>query len=153
MSLEEWLNSNILVKEKTSPAEIKLLLKITHREFNDLKKSLTAGMSVDAIFRTAYNAARQCAKTALRASGYRVPGSSGSHYWTIQTLRYTLKVDAIIVDQLEQFRKLRNIVEYEQAGIVSKVEAEKIIEIANILFEKTKSWLKEHHPDLLKDGD
>lgn len=153
MSLKEWVNSGILREERTSQNEIHDLLKTIDRELINLKSAKDIDFSLDTIFRFAYNVARQCARLALRASGCRVPGSQGAHYWTLQSLRHTLNVDAITVEKLEKFRAKRNLVEYVQADIVSQTEVDEMIDTAVTLFKNTKAWLKENHPDLLKDDD
>jgi hypothetical protein len=53
--------------------------------------------------------------------------------------------------QLDQFRKKRNISDYERAGAVSDLEAKEMIDLAHKLNQKVRDWLKLNHPQLLKD--
>ena len=150
MTLKEWLSNGILTEEKTTPDEISDLLKTIMREFAEIEST---GLSLDSIFRFAYNAARQCAKLALRASGYRVQGKNGAHFWVLQSLRLTMGTDVETIENLEKFRRKRNIVEYEAAEVISQTEADEMLAMAKLLFKTLISWLKENHPELLQDID
>ncbi len=152
MSLEDWSDSGLLRKEQTSPNEIRDILNTIKREIHHMEKATEVGFSLDTVFRFAYNAARQCAKLALRASGYRVPGSIGSHYWILQSLRLTLALDAMTIEKLDHYREKRNMVEYVQADVVSQIEVNEMIDLAKSLFGEVTAWLKENHPELLQDG-
>jgi hypothetical protein len=62
----------------------------------------------------------------LAASGYRATRDS-HHYRVIQSLSFTLGVEPGVVDQLDFFRKKRNVDEYERAGLASDQEAEEMV--------------------------
>src|SRR5580692_11573431 len=112
MSLTDWARSSWLVDHKTSSQEIQGLLGLADR---DLRDCAAKGLSDDWRLAIAYNAALQCATAALAASGYRAARDS-HHFRIIQSLSLTLGAESKVVDQLDAFRKKRNVSDYEQAG-------------------------------------
>jgi len=90
VSLQSWLSEGKLKSHKTSRSEIDQLLAVFDRDLADAR---VKGLSADRRFATAYNAALTISIAALAASGYRTSGE-GHHYWTIQSLAFTLRLDA-----------------------------------------------------------
>lgn len=80
-------------------------------------------------------------------------GSGGSreahHYRIIQSLAYTINADPLLILQLDQLRKKRNITDYERAGAVSDSEAKEMIALAKKLREDVEKWIRSNHPKLL----
>jgi len=145
MSLQSWLESGRLRAHKTSSSEIAELLKAADR---DLADAQLHKLSADRRFATAYSAALLAATVALAASGYRV-AQEGHHYWTIQSLAFTMKLDAKTIDQLNTFRRKRNIADYERVGVVSEQEIEKMLALAKKLRTAVVEWLKNNHLELI----
>ena len=123
MSLQSWLESGRLRAHKTSSSEIAELLKAADR---DLADAQLHELSADRRFATACTAALLVATIALAANGYRA-AQEGHHYWTIQSLAFTMKLDAKTIDQLNTFRRKRNIADYERVGMVSEQEIGKML--------------------------
>ena len=88
------------------------------------------------------------ATAALAAAGYRA-AKEAHHYRVIQSLAYTIKPDATLITQLDQFRKKRNISDYERAGVISEQEVKEMVALAKDLRDKVIAWLKTNHPELL----
>ncbi len=86
VSLEDWLNEGHLKSYKTSRKEVEQLFAVFERDMADAR---VVALSVERKFESAYNAALVMARAALAASGYRTSGE-GNHYWTIQSLAFTL---------------------------------------------------------------
>ena len=145
VSLQSWLESGQLRAHKISKHEIAELLKAADR---DLADSQLQGLSTDRRFATAYSAALLVATLALAASGYRAQ-QEGHHYWSIQSLAFTLKLDAKIIDQLNAFCRKRNIADYERVGMVSEREIKKMIAMAKELRATVMEWLKKNHPEFI----
>ncbi len=145
MSLEDWLNEGRLKTHKTSRQEITDLLRAADR---DLADSQVQGLSSDRRFATAYSAALLVATLALAASGYRAQ-REGHHYWSIQSLAFTMELDAKTIDLLNAFRRKRNIADYERVGMVSEQEIKKMVALAKELRTMVVEWLKKNHPELL----
>ena len=146
MSLDEWLKNSWVVRHQTSPQEIANLLALSDRDIHDCRAE---GLSPDWKMNIAYNAALQAATAALAANGYRVSRDS-HHFRIIQSLRWTINPDESIIIQFELFRKKRNIVGYEQAGTVSRQEAEEMLILAKEIRDQVTWWIKANHKDLMK---
>jgi len=146
MSLQDWLNKKWIIPHKTSPQEIWDLFRIADR---DITQSQIPGLDNDTRLSIAYNAALQSCATSLAAAGYRA-SHEAHHYRLIQSLKYTINIDASIIRLLDDFRKKRNISDYERAGTVSLQEATEMIELASKLRKLTEQWLRKNHPELLE---
>jgi len=145
VSLEDWLNEGRLKTHKTSQKEIEQLFAVFERDMADAQAE---NLSTDRRFTTAYNAALMVARAALAASGYRTSGE-GNHYWTIQSLAFTLKPDAGTIKKFNKFRQKRNISDYEMIGMISEQEVTEMIALAQELRDMVTEWLKKNHPELI----
>jgi hypothetical protein len=145
MSLTEWLQNDWLVVHRSSKQEIGQLFGVADR---DLRDCHSVGLSADAQFSIAYNAALQCATAALAAAGYRA-AREAHHYRVIQSLAFTLELNKATVLTFDAFRKKRNFSDYEAAGLISDQEAAEMIALAEELRRSVEVWIKEHYPDLL----
>ena len=145
MSLQDWLNEGRLKTHNTSREEIDQLFAVFERDMADAQ---TEGLSDDRRFTTAYNAALMIARATLAASGYRTSGE-GNHYWTIQSLAFTLKPDAKTIRIFNKFRQKRNITDYEMIGMISDQEVSEMISLAQELRDMVTEWLKKNHPELI----
>lgn len=146
MSLKDWARNGWLTEHKTSPQEIADLLRVADRDLADCQAK---GLSPDWHLNIAYNAALQLATAALAASGYR-SAREAHHYRVIQSLALTIGVDKGFIQRMDQFRKKRNISDYERAGLVSEREADEMEALARDLRKQVAGWLKINHPHLLK---
>ena len=145
MSLRDWERKGWVEKHKTSPQEIGELLRITDRDLTDCQ---TKDLSEDWRLNIAYNAALQSAKAALAASGYRA-SREAQHFRIIQSLTFTLLLEDSVINKLDQFRKKRNISDYERAGLVSESEVKEAILIARQLRKEVEKWIHSYHPHLI----
>jgi hypothetical protein len=146
MNLADWLQIGWLVEHKSSAREIADLLALVER---DLAASRLAGLDADWRLSIAYNAALQAATAALAACGYRAARDS-HHYRALQSLALTVGSDADMVQQLDQFRRKRNLGAYERAGLVSNQEAGAMCALAAEVRDKVVTWLEGEHPELLR---
>lgn len=146
MSLADWQRNSWLVAHETSAAEIAGLLAIVDR---DLANARVVGLADDWKFNIAYNAALQAATAALAAAGFRAAREQ-HHYRTVQSLAFTIGWPVQKVDRFDRFRKKRNIIGYETAGVVSEREAGEVFELAAGLREDVLGWLAKRHPALLR---
>lgn len=115
----------------------------------DLHDSEADALSADWRLNIAYNAALQSAKAALAASGYLAGKAGNAHYHTLQSLTLTIGLDAKTVARLDAFRKRRNSTEYDTAGVTSDSEADEMRKLAGDVSARVRTWLKEHHANLL----
>ena len=146
MTLQNWLSNGWLAEHKTSAQEISDLLAIADR---DLSQALTPGLSPDWRLNIAYNAALQTAVAALAARGFRA-SRDNKHYRVIGSLAHSISLESDLVLLFDQFRKKRNISDYERAGMVSEKEADEMYDLAKELRQRVEEWLKDNHPELLQ---
>src|SRR3989338_4256695 len=137
MGLQNWEKNNWLVKHKPSAGEIAQLLGLADR---DLKDSQARDLTDDWKLNIAYNSALQTATAALLACGYRASREM-HHYRVIGSLACTIGVDADLINNLDKFRKKRNISDYEIAGAVSEGEAKEMLRLAKELSKEVADGL------------
>ncbi len=145
MSLKQWADNGWLKPHRTSRKEIGSLLRIVERDLNDAQGDI----SPDWRFGIAYNAALKLCRILLSAEGYR-PSHELQHYRTLaalpEILGETKKADA---EYLNDCRKKRNIVEYDDVGGASESDADELIEFVKEFKVEVIAWLKKNHPELL----
>ena len=66
----------------------------------------------------------------------------------IQSLAHTIGADAKLIAQFDQFRKKRNIGEYERAGSVADQESREMLSLSQSLRTRVEAWIRKEHPDL-----
>lgn len=148
MNSENWLSVHKawFHEHKTSWREITDLLQIADR---DIKDASDAAISPDWRLAIAYNAAFQCATAALAAKGFRVIHDAAHHYRTLESLEFTLGLERKIIDQLQAFRKKRNVSDYERIGAISEREVQEMLKLARFLRAEVEKWIRENYPGLV----
>jgi hypothetical protein len=144
VSLQAWLANRWLTSHRTSRDEIRALLAVADRGLHD---ATVHGVSVDSRHSFAYNAALQLAHAALAANGYRAV-RDGHHERTINSLPFTVGLDARSVRRLDAARKRRSRAEYDAAGLISEGETAEVLALARALRRRVEEWLRAEHPDL-----
>ncbi len=147
MSLQNFERAGWIVPRQPRPADAANARAIMRR---DVAVAQHVDSDHDWRFNIAYNAILKVAEAALAASGFEAARTSSKHERAIETLRYTLGLDSGTVQQIQAFRKKRNIAEYEAAGMVSTREADEILALATALVPRFEAWLGEQHPDLVR---
>lgn len=105
MSLEQWLQNSWLARFDATVAEVQQLLQVVDRDLSDAQ---AGGLSPDARFQHAYDAALQLCMIALKVSGYAVRKGQGHHKYSIDSLRFTLGSEwAETADHIERCSRLR----------------------------------------------
>ncbi len=146
MTLRDWLARRWIKPQETSPHEIGEFFTAIGRDLADCRAE---GLSPDWKLAIAYTAALRAATAALAASGYR-PGREQQHFRVIQSLAFTIGVEPELVIEFDLYRKKRNISVYEQMGMISDFEANRMIELAEHLRDRVHAWLTANHPGLLR---
>jgi len=149
MSLEKWAEYGWLKAEASSPDEIRDLLGIVTRALKDSKVEV---ISEDLRFQAAFSAALTSANIVLRASGYRTRVQTGHHQKIVESLELTLNSDPKLIQKLKVFSKKRNATSYDAAGNISGQELEQAIKVAEELQQSVSIWLRQNHPELLKNS-
>ena len=145
MSWKILLDKNIVKAEPTSKAEMDGIRSIVKRSLQDVA---VPGLSDDARFVLAYDAARSLSKMLVRAAGYR-PSSTGGHY---NTFRALAEVDSAFRELSEYFdgcRINRNRCEYDYAWGTSETDADSLLEAVQKFIAEVDDWLQAHHPHLI----
>ena len=145
MSLKQWADNGWLKPHRTSRKEIGSLLRIVERDLNDAQGDISA----DWRFGIVYNAALKLCRILLSAEGYR-PSHELQHYRTLAALPEILgKAKKADAEYLDDCRKKRNIVEYDDIGGASESDADELIGFVKDLRDKVINWLKKNHSELL----
>jgi hypothetical protein len=147
VSLDEWVKFGWLRPHVPTSEEIQELLAVVDR---DLKDASSTELSVDWKFGIAYNAGLQLARICLLASGYETLKGDSHHFRAIDSLQFTLQADAELVTLFQTFRKKRSQGVYETVGVISQTDAAEMLASARSLKVRTKEFLKNLHPTLLK---
>ena len=145
MSLKQWADNSWLKLHRTSRKEIGSLLNIVKPDLNDAQRDISS----DWRFGIAYNGALKLCRILLSAEGYR-PSHESQRYRTLAALPEILgeakKADA---EYLDDCRKKRNIVEYDDVGGASESDADELIGFVKEFKDEVIAWLKKNHPELL----
>ncbi|OPX21197.1 MAG: hypothetical protein B1H03_07515 [Planctomycetales bacterium 4484_113] len=147
MSLIEMLQRGDIEELPAGKQEIEELITKAERR---LEETSSVDVYEDMRLELAYLSILYCATAALRASGFRVTRGEGHHVRTLETLKHTLRVPSEKVDYYQNLRKARNVGLYDKLLDVSKVQLHEAIEEAGNLLRETRSWLREHHPELIE---
>ena len=131
--------------EPTSKAELDNLRSIVTRSLQD---AVAAGLSADARFVMAYDAARTLSLILVRSEGYR-PKSVGGHYNTFLALQAADATFATLSTYFDSCRMKRNDCEYDFAGGVSDTDAEELLKAVQQFKVDAEDWMKMHHPNLV----
>jgi hypothetical protein len=147
MTLKQWVaqNRDEILEKQTSSQEIESVLSLVDRDLRDAG----AIESIDGRFTCTYWACLQIARAALRASGYRLR-STAHQVRAIESMKYTLGLDAVRLRRLQIFRTKRAAAAYETAGLITDEELRDAREMADYLKSALYEWLKSRHPDLLR---
>jgi hypothetical protein len=137
MSLEQWLANGWVRKQEFGKSQISELMT---KAIADLEQSRTKGLSDDWKFTIAYQAMLTAATAALASTGYR-PDHENNHYRVIQSLQLTIGMDKETIDLLDDYRKKRNISNYERHGMISRENVSEIQKLAKEVIGKVKRWL------------
>jgi len=124
--------------------ELDNLRSIVTRSLSDV---MAAGLSADARFIMAYDAARTLSLMIVRAAGYR-PRSVGGHYNTFIALEAADPAFAALSAYFDGCRMKRNASEYDFAGGVSDTDAKGLLATVQQFAIDVEAWVKVHHPQL-----
>jgi hypothetical protein len=142
MSWAKLLANNTVTKLPATKSEIDNLRTIVARSLSDVA---AVGLSVDARFIMAYDAARTLSLILVRAAGYR-PRTAGGHYNTFLALEAADPAFAALSAYFDGCRIKRNASEYDLAGGVSDTDAHGLLETVQQFVFDADAWLEKHHP-------
>ena len=136
MTFQSLEQKKRIQKYKATSQEIANRLKLARRDLAAARKTLDTDH--DWAFSMAYNAALQAARALVLAKGYRLRGAE-QHGTAVEFCRLALgRESGADVDRFDQMRRKRHKVIYDEAGLVSKREAEDAITFAEHFVEKLR---------------
>jgi hypothetical protein len=138
MSWAKLLADNRVTRLPPSKAELDNLRSIVTRSLNDVTAT---GLSADARFVMAYDAARTLSLIIVRAEGYR-PRSVGGHYNTFLALEAADPAFAALAAYFDGCRMKRNDCEYDFAGGVTETEADGLLKSVHQFAIDAAAWVK-----------
>jgi hypothetical protein len=144
MSWAKLLADNRVTALPPSKAELDNLRSIVACS---LKDATAAGLSADARFVVAYDAARTLSLLVVRAAGYRPRAVSG-HYNTFLALEAADPGFAKLSSYFDGCRMKRNQCEYDFAGGVTDTEADALLKSVNQFAVDAEAWIKARYPQL-----
>jgi hypothetical protein len=144
MSWAKLLADKRVTRVRPSKAELDNLRSIVTRSLKDVT---AAGLSADARFIMAYDAARTLSLIIVRAAGYR-PRSVGGHYNTFLALEAADSSFTAVSAYFDGCRMKRNDCEYDFAGGVSDTDANGLLKTVQKFAIDAEAWVKTHHPHL-----
>ena len=144
MSWAKLLAANRVTVLPPSKAELDNLRSIVARSLKDVE---SAGLSADARFIMAYDAARTLSLLIVRAAGYR-PRSVGAHYNTFLALETADPAFATLSAYFDGCRMKRNSCEYDFAGGVTDTDAEGLLKEVQQFAVDAEAWIKARYPHL-----
>lgn len=144
MSWKKLLANSNVTREAPSKAELDNLRSIVDRSMKDVA---APGLSADARFVMAYDAARTLSLMVVRAAGYR-PRAVGGHYNTFLSLEAADAAFARLSAYFDGCRLKRNGCEYDFAGGVTDTDAEGLLKTVKQFAVDAEAWIKANHPGL-----
>ncbi|MFV2044289.1 MAG: HEPN domain-containing protein [Anaerolineales bacterium] len=128
MPYERLLQQKRIKAHEADPQEIKALLDLANRDLDVARKTL--GVDSDWAYTIAYNAILQASRALMFSNGFRPRGSAG-HITVVQFMRESLgKKHVEQVNLLDQMRRKRHRVLYDETGLVGDKEAEQSLAFA-----------------------
>jgi hypothetical protein len=144
MSWAKLVSDGRVLRIAPSKAELDNLRSIVARCLKDVA---AVGLSADARFIMAYDAARTLSLIVVRAEGYR-PRTVGGHYNTFLALAAADKAFAVVSVYFDGCRMKRNDCEYDFAGGVTDTDADGLLKAVQKFAIDAEKWVKHHHPKL-----
>jgi len=144
MSWARLLADNRVTALPPSKAELDNLRSIVARSLKDVE---SAGLSADARFILAYDAARTLSLLVVRAAGYR-PRTVGAHYNTFLALETADPAFAKLSAYFDGCRMKRNSCEYDFAGGLSDTDADGLLITVREFAVDAEAWVKARYPHL-----
>lgn len=145
MSWAKLLADKAVAPLPPTKQELDNLRTIVARSLRDV---LAPGLSVDARFVLAYDAARTLSLMIVRAAGYR-PRSAGAHYHTFAALECADPAFGALSAYFDGCRIKRNVSEYEFSGGITDTEADGLLQTVRQFSIDAEEWIRVHFPSLV----
>lgn len=150
-NLESLLN-NLLAEGKVKQQDSDInalngLLEAAHHNFSAARYNLE-GEFLDTAFKSAYDGMLQISRVILFLNGYR-PVGKDQHKTTFLVAGFFLGDEFTeLIEKIDHYRVKRNNAIYQPIDLISKSEAEGILESAKEYWSAVKKYLKEKNKQL-----
>lgn len=139
MSYDDLLREGRLRPHRRDLDEVAAKVTLAHARLGD---AAVSGLSDDGRFIFAYDAARSAAEAVMAAEGYRPAAGVGHHEVVFRFLRVACDgrwTQAAI--EFEQARVMRNAAEYDEWGLVTQTQADRLVSVAREFVDDVSNWL------------
>jgi len=151
MAYDDLLREERIRPHKTSPDDITARLTLAHARLGDAGVS---ALSHDGRFIFAYDAARCAAEAVMAAEGYRPASGAGHHETVFRFLRAACDGRwARVAVEFEQARVTRNAAEYDEWGLVTQTQADRLLTVAREFVKDVVEWLSAPELHAHSDAD
>ncbi len=145
MSLKKLFDNGYLRKAGPTARDVNLKFAIAKRNLQD---AANENISIDTRFRLSYEAMLVVAQALLLADGYR-PAPGRSHYYSIESLEYTIGESRDEIILLHALAKKRHVIQYDMAGAVSPEELVTVKKQAKRITNLAVAKIAAKHPEFI----
>ncbi len=139
MAYDELLREERIRPHSVSSDDIAARLVIAQARLGD---AATERLSADGRFVLAYDAVRPAAEAVMAAEGYRPVGGAGHHETVFAFLRLAVGGRwATPAVEFEQARVKCNTAEYDQWGLITQTEADRLLSVARQFVNDVGGWI------------
>ncbi|MFP4250964.1 MAG: hypothetical protein ACLFU7_14985 [Armatimonadota bacterium] len=139
MAYDDLLREGRIRRHRAEPDDIAASLTLANARLGDAALS---NISNDGRFVFAYDAVRSAAEAVMATEGYR-PASGIGHHETV--FRFLLVAAdgrwRKMAMEFEQARSKRNAAEYDEWGLVTETEANRLLEVARQFVREVSEWV------------
>ncbi|MFO8081170.1 MAG: hypothetical protein R6V07_12830 [Armatimonadota bacterium] len=141
MSYEDLLKDQSIKSYSPTSREITALIEIAHVRLRELRQG---EFPPDILYQLCYDVARAAAQALMASEGYRPSGGGGQHKVIFQFLeeadggRWTREAS-----HFDRARMKRNRALYEEAGLITPEEADRLLEVAGDFLEDVEARIRQ----------
>ena len=145
MSLKKLFDNGYLRKAEPTTRDINAKFEVAVRNLRD---AANEDISIDTRFRLSFEAMLVAAQALLLADGYR-PAAGRGHYYSIETLEYTIGESRDIIILLHALAKKRHVIQYDMTGAISPEELATMMKQAKRIMNLVTAYMAAKHPEFI----
>ena len=140
MTIDDLIKEGKLHRFEAKPEEIDKCLKIAKRDLSLAEKILEDDL--DWCFSITYNSIFQACRAYMFSLGYR-PTATEAHKTTFEFMELTIEeLHKETINYFDRVRKKRHKILYDETGLVTRTEAEKLLQMAEDFVAEIEKSLK-----------
>jgi hypothetical protein len=146
MTLDAWSDARLITEHRASHQEIGDLLVIAE---TDLRDAAIAELSPERKLACGYGAILAAARSALQATGYRIPKSNRNHHhYAIRSLRYTILLESELLLRIEACRRNGTTQTMYASARCPRRWSPETRQLAEQILHRVRHWLEENYRNL-----